>query len=43
MGEATITPATVPAFLTSMRLGLATLAGFSCLGVLLSIGRGRRS
>jgi hypothetical protein len=42
MGGAAITPATLPAFLASMRVGLATFAVFSCLGVLLSLGRGRR-
>jgi EmrB/QacA subfamily drug resistance transporter len=42
MGGAAITPATLPAFLASMRVGLAAFAVFSCLGVLLSLGRGRR-
>jgi MFS family permease len=42
MGGAAITPATLPAFLTSMRVGLSAFAVFSCLGVLLSLGRGRR-
>ncbi len=42
MGGAAITPATLSRFLTSMRVGLAAFAVFSCLGVLLSLGRGRR-
>ena len=42
MGGTAISPATLPAFLTSMRVGLAAFAAFSCLGVLLSLGRGRR-
>jgi len=42
MGGAAITPSTLPAFLASMRVGLAAFAVFSCLGVLLSLGRGRR-
>jgi len=42
MGGAAIMPSTLPGFLTSMRLGLAAFAVFSCLGILLSLGRGRR-
>ncbi len=42
MGGAAIMPATLPSFLASMRVGLAAFAVFSCLGVLFSIGRGRR-
>ena len=42
MGGAAIIPSTLPAFLTSMRVGLSVFAVFSCLGVLLSLGRGRR-
>jgi len=42
MGDALITPATLPAFLVSMRVGLTVFAVFSCLGVILSFGRGRR-
>ncbi len=41
MGDATITAATLPEFLTSMRLGLSAFAVFSCLGVILSFWRGR--
>ncbi|OLN27096.1 hypothetical protein DVDV_2296 [Desulfovibrio sp. DV] len=43
MGDATITPETLPAFLASMRVGLIAFAGYSCLGVLLSFLRGARS
>ncbi len=43
MGDATITAATLPAFLTSMRVGLTVFAVFSCLGVILSFGRGKRN
>jgi EmrB/QacA subfamily drug resistance transporter len=42
MGGAAITPATLPVFLASLRVGLALFAVFSCLGVLLSFGRGRQ-
>ena len=42
MGDAAITPQTLPAFLTSMRVGLAAFAVFSCLGVILSVWRGKR-
>ncbi len=42
MGEAAITPGTLPSFLASMRAGLAVFAVFSALGVLLSLGRLRR-
>ena len=42
MGGAAIVPATLPSFLASMRVGLAAFAVFSCLGVLSSLGRGRR-
>ncbi len=43
LGAATITPATLPAFLTSMRVGLALFAVFSCLGIIVSLARGRSS
>lgn len=43
MGKATITAATLPAFLTSMRLGLSVFAVFSCLGVILSFWRGKKA
>jgi len=43
MGGAAIMPSTLPAFLTSMRVGLSAFAVFYCLGVLLSLGRGRRA
>ncbi|HTU02412.1 MAG TPA: MFS transporter [Candidatus Sulfotelmatobacter sp.] len=42
MGGAAIAPATLPTFVTSMRVGLTVFAIFSCLGVLVSFGRGRR-
>jgi hypothetical protein len=42
MGGTAIVPATLPAFLTSMRVGLSAFAVFSCLGILHSLGRGRR-
>ncbi|MEA4857194.1 MFS transporter [Solidesulfovibrio sp.] len=42
MGDATITAETLPAFLTSLRLGLGAFAVFSCLGVILSFWRGKR-
>ena len=42
MGQAVITAETLPGFLTSMRIGLAAFAVFSCLGVILSLGRGQR-
>jgi MFS family permease len=42
MGGAAVTPSTLPAFLASMRVGLTVFAAFSCLGVLLSLGRGQR-
>ncbi|GLI32895.1 MFS transporter [Desulforhabdus amnigena] len=41
MGEAIITQTTLPVFLSSLRVGLAAFAVFCCLGVLLSISRGR--
>lgn len=41
LAGAAITPSTLPAFLASARAGLAVFAVFSCLGVLLSFGRGR--
>lgn len=43
IGGAAITPSTLPTFLASMRVGLAAFAVFSCLGFLLSLGRGRRA
>jgi len=41
MGEHEISRATLPTFLLSVRTGLVAYAIFSCLGVILSIGRGR--
>jgi EmrB/QacA subfamily drug resistance transporter len=41
MADAAITPETLPAFLASMRVGLAAFAVFSCLGVILSFWRGK--
>lgn len=43
MSDAAIAPDTLPAFLTSLRVGLAAFAVYSCLGVLLSFLRGARS
>jgi MFS family permease len=43
MGDATITADTLPAFLTSMRIGLSAFAVFSCLGVILSFWRGKKA
>jgi MFS family permease len=43
MGQAEITPQTLPHFLLSMRTGLVAYAIFSCLGVILSFSRGRRT
>ncbi len=42
MGDAAITPATLAPFLTSMRVGLAAFAVFSCLGVILAFFRGKK-
>jgi EmrB/QacA subfamily drug resistance transporter len=42
MGQAEISPQTLPHFLLSMRAGLVVYAVFSCLGVILSFSRGRR-
>jgi MFS family permease len=41
MGEHEISRATLPTFVLSVRTGLVAYAIFSCLGVILSIGRGR--
>jgi len=43
MGDAAITAETLPAFLTSMRVGLTAFAVFACLGVILSLWRGKRT
>ena len=43
MGQAEITPQTLPHFLLSMRTGLVVYAIFSCLGVILSFSRGRQT
>lgn len=42
MGGESVTQASLPAFMTSLRLGMALFAGFSCLGVILSFCRGTR-
>jgi len=42
MQDAAIGPDTLPAFLTSLRVGLTAFAIYSCLGVLLSLLRGTR-
>lgn len=42
MGDHEITPATLPAFLLSMKTGLVAYAIFSCLGIILSLGRGKK-
>jgi EmrB/QacA subfamily drug resistance transporter len=39
-GEA-VSPATLPGFMTSMRASLAVFALYSCMGMLLSLGRGK--
>jgi EmrB/QacA subfamily drug resistance transporter len=41
MGKQPITAANLPVFIVSMKTGLAVFAVFSCLGVLLSLGRGK--
>lgn len=41
MGEHEIGRETLPAFLLSMKAGLVVYAVFSCLGVILSLGRGK--
>ncbi len=41
MGDAAIGPHTLPEFFSSMRLGLAAFAVYSCLGVIVSFLRGR--
>jgi EmrB/QacA subfamily drug resistance transporter len=43
MGNHVISPKTLPAFLLSMRTGLVAYAIFSCLGVILSMGRGKKA
>ncbi|MYL83920.1 MFS transporter [Desulfovibrio aerotolerans] len=43
MHDAAIGPDTLPAFLTSLRVGLTAFAIYSCVGVLLSLLRGARS
>ncbi len=40
MGKDAITNATLPVFILSMKTGLAVFAVFSCLGVIMSFGRG---
>ena len=42
MGGQPVTGDTLPEFLTSMRLGLIAFVVFSCLGLVLALGRGRR-
>lgn len=41
MGDRVINSETMQAFLSSMRVGLTVCAVFACLGMLISIGRGR--
>jgi EmrB/QacA subfamily drug resistance transporter len=43
MGDHVISRATLPAFLLSVKTGLVAYAMFSCLGVILSLGRGRKT
>jgi EmrB/QacA subfamily drug resistance transporter len=43
MGEQVISGATLPTFLLSVRIGLVVYAIFSCLGVILSVGRGKKA
>ncbi len=42
MGEGAITPETVPAFLTTMRTGLVLFSIYAGLGILVSLGRGKK-
>ena len=42
MGTHEITPDTLPAYLLSMRTGLVAYAVFSAMGVILSVGRGKK-
>lgn len=42
MGDAVIESSSLPRFLACMRLGLTVFAVFSCLGMILSVGRGKR-
>lgn len=42
MGGQPVTNATLPSFISSMQIGLSAFAVFSCVGVLLSLGRGRQ-
>ena len=42
MGGQPVTLDSLPEFLTSMRLALVSFALFSCVGVILSLGRGRK-
>jgi MFS family permease len=42
MGGQSVTRESLPQFVYSMRVAMLTFAGFSCLGVILSLGRGRR-
>ena len=42
MGESAITRETLPEFMLGLRLGLSMFAVFSCLGIVLSVGRGKR-
>jgi EmrB/QacA subfamily drug resistance transporter len=42
LGDAAVTAETLPAFLDAMRTGLAASAVLACLGVGVSLGRGRR-
>lgn len=42
LGDAAVTPQTLPAFLDALRAGLVLSAVLACLGVGVSLGRGRR-
>jgi len=42
LGDAAVTPETLPAFLDAMRTGLIVSAVLACLGVAVSLGRGRK-
>jgi hypothetical protein len=43
MGEASISKAGLSQFLAALRVGLVVFSGFCSLGIVLSLGRGKRS
>ena len=42
LGDSAVTPETLPAFLTALRAGLVVSAALACLGLGVSLGRGRK-